>query len=81
MTIEGPGADALAVDGNQASRVFDVESGVTASVAGLTVQNGGAETGAGIRNAGMLTLTASMISGNETATPNGFGGGNYTRAR
>ena len=40
ITISGPGAASLTVDGNLASRVFHVSSGVTAAIAGLTITNG-----------------------------------------
>ena len=40
ITISGPGSDNLTVDGNFASRVFHVSSGVTATIAGLTITNG-----------------------------------------
>ena len=47
ITISGPGSDNLTVDGNHASRVFHVSSGVTATVAGLSITNGGEVPGAG----------------------------------
>jgi len=47
ITISGPGSDNLTVDGNLASRVFYVSSGVTATVAGLSITNGGEVPGAG----------------------------------
>src|SRR5262249_25505743 len=40
LDIEGLGANKLAVSGNGASRIFAVDSGVTATVAGLTLANG-----------------------------------------
>src|SRR5947209_14146927 len=40
LTIVGPGAAQLAVSGNHASRVFEINSGVTASLSGLTIENG-----------------------------------------
>ena len=78
ITITGPGAGKLAIDGNNFSRVFHV-FGVTAPISGLTIQNGNANgdidlatTGGGIRNSGTLTLTGCTISGN-TAAWNGGG--------
>ena len=63
-------ANLVTVDGNGASTVFTVSSGVTgASIANLIVQHGN---NAGIQNAGVLTLTGDSIISN-TAT--GSGGG------
>jgi hypothetical protein len=42
VTITGPGAGQLAVSGNRASRVFAIDSSVTATVTGLTIANGDA---------------------------------------
>ena len=51
MTITGPGAATLAVDGNNAARVFVVNSGAHVTISGLTVQHGnaGAASGGGHR--------------------------------
>jgi sugar lactone lactonase YvrE len=76
-TITGPttGSGAslvnlVTVDGNGASAVFTVSSGVTgASIANLTIQHGN---NAGIQNAGALTLTGDSIASN---TASGAGGG------
>ncbi len=60
----------VTVDGNGASAVFTVSSGVTgASIANLNIQHGN---NAGIQNAGALTLMADSIA-NNSAT--GSGGG------
>jgi large repetitive protein len=72
-TTTGSGAtlaNLVTVDGNSASTVFTIGSGVTgASIANLTIQHGN---NAGIQNAGALTLTDDSIISN-TAT--GSGGG------
>src|SRR5436189_4387378 len=47
ITISGPGSDNLTVDGNHASHIFHVSGGVTATVAGLSISNGGESPGAG----------------------------------
>ena len=44
-TIQGPAAG-VTVSGNNASRVFQVDSGVTASISGLTITGGGTPTAA-----------------------------------
>ena len=67
LTISGPGQNELAVSGNDASEVFAVAPGVTATISGLTIEDGSAANGGGIENDGTLTVTNSTISGN-TAT-------------
>jgi hypothetical protein len=77
LAINGPGIFSIIVSGNNASRVFEISSGVTAaSISGLTISNGNITTdkGAGIKNSGvMLTLTNVVLSGN-TAASNTIGG-------
>jgi hypothetical protein len=73
LTINGPGASALTVSGNHASRVFDISAGVTVSIAGMTMTDGLADgsspvlasTGGGILNRGNLTLTGDVLSNNQ----------------
>jgi uncharacterized repeat protein (TIGR02543 family) len=61
----------VTVDGNGASEVFTVSSGVTgASIANLTIQHGN---NSGILNGGTLTLTGDSITSN--TRPVGLGGG------
>jgi CSLREA domain-containing protein len=78
LTIAGPGADRLAVDGHRNSREFLVTD-VTATISGLTMQNGlelGGNTdffGGGILNFGTLTLINVAISGNESSGLEGGG--------
>ena len=74
VTISGPGAASLTVDGNLAGRVFHVSSGVTATIAGLTITNGNAQpsTGGGIYNDhATLAVDNCTVSGNYA----GYGGG------
>src|SRR5205823_13354351 len=40
VTINAAGADVLAVDGNATSRVFQIHSGETVTISGLTIRNG-----------------------------------------
>ncbi len=40
VDIEGPGADKLAVSGNDSNRIFDVGQGLTVTIAGLTMTHG-----------------------------------------
>jgi len=81
LNIEGPGADLLAISGNQASRVFNISTSVTASITDLTIMNGGtalksdsAGWGGGVLSYGSLSLTSCAIANNATDY---FGGGIY----
>jgi len=75
LTLVGASADTTVIDGGQLDRVFDVLAGVHAEISGVTIRNGRvAGPGGGIRNAGTLDLSASVISGNAT-TQGGYGGG------
>ena len=73
LTIRGPGASNLTIQGNGNLQLFLVVSGVTASVSGLTIQNGafGDGNGGGFFNNGTLNLTNCVISNNQS----GQGGG------
>jgi predicted outer membrane repeat protein len=62
VTISGPGADQLSIDGNQGDVVFGVDPEKTAAIAGLTIKNGQV----GIGNAGALTVSNCAISGNSS---------------
>ena len=71
-TITGP-QTGVTVTGNQASRVFQVDSGVTASISGLAITGGSVSgNGGGLVNLGTATLTDCTISSNSAA---GDGGG------
>jgi hypothetical protein len=75
LTITGPGADRLAVSGNNTSRVFDIQS-ATVAISGLSITGGYAGLSAGggilITSTGSLVLDSDTISGNSTS---GNGGG------
>jgi hypothetical protein len=83
LRIDGPSARRLAVSGNDASRVFQISSGVAVSIDDLTVTHGhGLLRGGGILNAGTLTLTHAVVSDNRVvglpgvgAAVDAFGGG------
>jgi hypothetical protein len=70
--IEGPGAALLSIAGGDPSPVFQVNSGVTASLTGLTVSGGRAASGGGIGNAGILTIASVTVAGN-SASESGAG--------
>ena len=67
ITISGPGADYLAVDGNMQSRVFYINPGKTVIISGLTIKNGNATNnpGGGMYNdGGALMLSDCTVTGN-----------------
>ncbi|MEN3334441.1 MAG: hypothetical protein V7641_3806 [Blastocatellia bacterium] len=74
LTIIGPGIFSVTVSGNQASRVFEVLSGITVVISGLTISDGNVpgSSGGGILNNGTLTLINMVLSGN-SAINNGGG--------
>ncbi len=78
LQIVGPGRGVLTVDGGGTSRVFDIPlspGDVNVSISGLTVSNGNAQTGGGIRvQDESLTLDDVALIGN---TALGNGGGLY----
>ncbi len=75
MNILGPGADLLTVSGGGNHRVFRVNAGRTATLSGMTITGGTGSggDGGGIFNEGNLTLTHSVVTGNQTS--GGFSGG------
>src|SRR5438034_4775390 len=66
ITINGPGSDSLTVDCNLASRGFYVSSGVTATIAGLTITNGNAQGEAPISGGGIYNDHATLTVDNCT---------------
>jgi hypothetical protein len=84
LTIIGPSAGSITINGNYASRIFDIES-TSVSISGLIITNGvadasatGGSLGGGIRNAGgSLTLSSVTLSNNVAlgGSSGGDGGG------
>jgi len=78
MTITGPGADQLSIDGDASSRIFRIDSDDdddVVTITGLTITNGSADYGGGIHNySDNLTLENCTISGNSAVNE---GGGMY----
>ena len=62
--IDGPGAGIATISGDGAVGVFEVPSGVTATISGLTISGGKANFGGGLVNYGAAALTDCDISGN-----------------
>jgi hypothetical protein len=70
--IAGPGANLLSIDGTGQSGVFRVNSGVTASITGLTAGNA---SGTGIsNNSGNLTLIGVEVVNNSSSGVSSSGG-------
>ena len=75
VAINGPGAGLLAVDGNAASTVFQVQANGPVTISDVTIRNGQGRFGGGILNndIGALTVISGTVSGNVAP----FGGGIY----
>ncbi len=81
MTINGPGAAKITVSGNNASRVFDVSNGATATIDGLTIANGSAQSttdpsqqsGGGVLNepGATIYLTNDVLRDNRASVASG----------
>ena len=85
LNIDGPGAAVVSISGNNARRIFNVASGNTVFISGLTLLNGRAPSdfplGGAILSVGDLSLSG-MVIRNNTADSGGGGvaivGGNET---
>jgi hypothetical protein len=75
VAIQGPGAGNLSIDGNHASRVFEILPGADVTISGLAVTDGvansngsGSLSGAGggikVDSGAALTLTGSVVTDN-----------------
>jgi hypothetical protein len=83
LTISGPGASALTISGNNASRIFYVHPAaqVDVTISGLTLTNGSVSTGAGggaiLSKGANLTVQDSVVQNSSVTTatsPSGGGG-------
>jgi hypothetical protein len=75
LAIEGLGVENLAISGNNASRIFDISSGVSLILARLTLSNGLADHGGAIldETGASLTLSHDVLANNQAT--GGVGGG------
>jgi phospholipase/lecithinase/hemolysin len=73
VSVLGPGAELLSVDGQGASRIFEVTAAAHATVSGLTLRGGSADEGGAVANAGQLMLQGVVLTGNVAL----FGGAIY----
>jgi hypothetical protein len=74
VVISGAGAANTIIDGNHLERVFFVAQGASTTIARMTIRNGVTSSGAGISNFGALTVTDSVVEGNQGLD----GGGIYS---
>lgn len=85
VAVEGPGANVVAVAGNHASRIFEIDPGTfgTVTVNGLTLKEGLDMTGNGggaiIVDSGTVTIDRCTLSANSAGADNGGGGGGAIR--
>ena len=73
VTINGAGADMLAIDGNMASRVFQIgvgQAGESVTISGLTIRNAQGSFGGGIfiTNAATATIVNCTVSGSSAGS-------------
>src|SRR6185295_1945378 len=81
LTIVGPGAANLTLDGGALVRHFFVNSGAKLTISDLKLSGGVSDSGGSIYNSGGTVLVTNMaFTGNNTTTTNGmphFGGAIY----
>ncbi|MDE3169752.1 MAG: right-handed parallel beta-helix repeat-containing protein [Acidobacteriota bacterium] len=81
VTIAGPGANNLAISGNNATELFYVTGGPTVAISGVTIEAGNAPSGGGIMVfASTLQLTDCAVSGNTASLYNGGGIFNFDQS-
>lgn len=77
IQLLGAGADVTHIDANQIDRVFSVAAGRRAVLSGVTITGGYAVEGGGVYNLGSLTISYSVVSGNEATLYDGGAIHNY----
>ena len=75
LQIEGPGVDALAIDADGNSRIFETALEIPVAISDLTLRRGKGNDGGGIYSESYLTLTNCTLTGNRAG---GLGGAIYT---
>ena len=78
IVIVGPGTNQLTISGNGSVQILSFQEGTTNTLSGLTIANGlatGYTNGAGIANAGVLTISNCAIVNNQAS--GGWGGGAF----
>ena len=79
LTIVGPGANLLTINGNNVTRHFTIAGGDTISISGMTLTGGNATDGGSISTGGITTL-ANIVFQHNTANSGGciYSAGNGT---
>ncbi|MBM3130940.1 MAG: hypothetical protein FJ009_20220 [Chloroflexi bacterium] len=72
LTINGTGATAAIVNGNQLDRLFEVFNPAKAIMSGITIRNGNAMDGGGIKNHGALWISDTVIIDNRAIAGGGI---------
>src|SRR5262249_38088752 len=85
LTIDGLGADLLAISGNQHSRIFELSGTAQLTLANLTLTEGLSSQGGAVLVGGnaSLTLDSDILSGNQAVggtNGNAFGGAVFNSA-
>ena len=67
ITIDGPGESKLSISGADATRVFQIDAGVTATISGLTITGGSAagEGGGVLIDGGTVSLSDVVVAGDK----------------
>jgi fibronectin-binding autotransporter adhesin len=65
VTIMGPSSGSLAVSGNGASGIFQIDPGVQATISGVELEHGRSSYGGAIRNQGDLTVLGCLFLSNQ----------------
>jgi hypothetical protein len=69
VTIQGPGADDLTIDGQSTVRVLDIAAGGDLTLSGVTILDGSTNAiGGGIQNAGALDVRRCIFAGNAASS-------------
>ena len=66
MTIDGPGADILSIDGQGQSGILTISAGANVTFSGLTLTDGNSTDGGAIDNGGTLTVINCTLSNNQS---------------
>ncbi len=65
-TLTGPGVNLLTVSGNNLSRAFLINSGVSGAITGMTIANGNSTYGGAVQNSGTVTVSSSRFTNNKS---------------
>jgi len=71
VTVNNNSGESITISGNNASRVFNINSGKTVGIVGLTITGGSSTDGGAIVNDGSLTVVNSTLSGNAASADGG----------